>query len=128
MDLDALTRLFLLERRRFARFYPHVADATLGLRRFKREKPRDCAMALVGGEGPARVYFHPDVVEGLDAQQCRALVRHELAHACEPDGDERETDALAEAIGGAPIYYGPDLIQTTRAEGGRRPRPRSLPK
>lgn len=128
MDLDRLTAMFLRERRRFARFFPHAGAATLHLKRFKRHAERDCAMAEVGVARP-RIYLHTDVVEGLDPSQCVALVRHELAHVCDPEGDERETDALAESIGGAPIYYGLDDIQTTRwVPGALRPRPRRLPR
>lgn len=128
MDLDRLETLFLRERRRFAAHYPHAMDATLGLKRFKRHEERDCAIAYVGVDRP-RIFIHHDVVDRLTGPQCLALVRHELAHVCEPELSEAETDRLAEEIGGDPIFYGPDLIQTTSfVRGAVRPRPRSLPR
>lgn len=127
MDLDALRTMFLVERARFAALYPDCAKASLRLKRFKLYAARDCCMAVVGDDRPV-IYFHTDVLPRLNQYQCRALIRHELAHAASPDLTEAETDALAEDVTGSPIYYGPDDIQTTRWSAGcSRRRPVWLP-
>ena len=128
MDLDLLAEMFLRERRRFARVYPSCASATLNLKTFSRYHERDCCMAYVSTDRP-EIFFHKDVVDRLTRPQCLALIRHELAHVCEPDLSEAATDRLAESISGSPIFYGPDDIQTTSAAACNvRPRPKRLPK
>lgn len=127
--LEDLKRRFLKERARFAKTYPHVAQTSLRLKRFKRHAERDCCMAVVGGDEPAIIYFHTDVVDRLTPYQQLGLIRHELAHVCDPDLSEAKTDALAEEISTHLIYYGPDDIQTSRwAPGCVRPRPKRLPR
>ena len=128
MNLDRLRVMFLRERRRFAAVYPHCADAALGIKKFKRHHERDCCMAYVGTDRP-EIFFHVDVIDLLTEPQCLALVRHELAHVCEPRWKEAAVDRLAEEISGRGIYYGPDDIQTTSAAACNvRPRPKRLPK
>lgn len=61
--------------------------------------------------------------------QIEGVLRHEFGHAVfmlggRPDHTERQADALAEDLFGAPIYYDRDLIQTI--DGGTRPRPAFL--
>lgn len=123
MDKSDLHRVFDLEKRRFARTYPHCADATLSLVDFHRRSPRDCARCFTDD---LDVQFHPDVVPALTYGQCVALVRHELAHCARPDLGEAATDSLAELVSGEPIYYGADDIQTL--DVGVRPRPGYLPR
>lgn len=125
MDRATLTALFVKERAKFAAVYPHVANATLRYEKFMREKPRDCCSTSVL---TSVVYFHPDVIDSLDKHQCLALIRHELAHVCDPNISESATDRLAEQISGEPIYYGnDDDIQTLSSKNSRRPRPKYLP-
>ena len=114
--------LFLRERETFARRFPHVASVKLAYKRFRRHHTRDCAMYDPRAH---TIYFHPDVVDALSAPQWTALIRHELAHAANPELSEADTDKLAEAVTGQRIYYDDD-IQTTLP--GARPRPKHLPK
>lgn len=125
MDRASITRMFLSERDKFAAKYPHVAGATLHFSVFKREKQRDCCITDVVSN---KVHFHSEVAPGLNRHQCLALIRHELAHVCDPDISESDTDRLAEKLSGEPIYYGnDDDIQTVASENSRRPRPSYLP-
>lgn len=124
MEWDALCQMFDVEHRRFAKVFPHVAQATLILGGWKRSSGRDCAKCY-----PSRleVHFHAGVLDDLTRAQCLALVRHELAHLSDPDLGEAATDTLAELVTGQCIYYGElDDIQTVA--GGVRPRPRRLPR
>ena len=123
MDESDLHRVFDLEKRRFARTYPHCDRATLSLVAFRRRSARDCARCFADD---LDVQFHPDVVPALTYGQCVALVRHELAHCCRPDLGEAATDSLAELLGGEPIFYGEDEVQTL--DPGVRPRPPHLPR
>lgn len=125
MNLRRIRQIFAQELCLFGLIYPDILDAKVGLAVFSQKKPRDICLCF---PDKLEVFFHASGHKRLDDNQVRALVRHELAHLCEPDLTERQTDALAEDISDAPIYYGrEDLIQTLDPSGIR-PRPRSLPK
>lgn len=125
MKMQKLRRMFEQERRRFAKFYPKCAIATLELVPFERNAFRSFARCWID-DTRLDLQFHPLALVHLDEHHFRALLRHEFAHCCEPDFNEREVDALAELIGGELIYYDADDIQTTL--GGIRPRPSHLHK
>jgi hypothetical protein len=76
------------------------------------------------------VYIHvAPKMERARQDQIDGVLRHEFGHAVfmlcgRPDHTERQADALAEDLFGAPIYYDRDLIQSTAS--GQRPRPSIL--
>lgn len=117
-----IVRMFAEERPAFEARYERVKDATLKFSKFKRDGPRSCCVTNIR---TCEVHFHSDVIIKLDEDQCRALIRHELAHVCDPDISESDTDRLAEIITGQPIYYGHDDIQTLYP--CKYPRPSYLP-
>lgn len=117
-----LQRLFVAERAKFSRLYPHVARTTLvvsgeyhlpGGREW-----RDVAQASPEPDG-----FTVHIVQRalrLPRPNLVALVRHELAHVADMTLGERETDALAMRVTGRPIRYDARKLQTT-GRGGKRP-------
>lgn len=125
MDMTRLMQMFEEERAQFAECFPECVVATLRIVRFRRATQRAFARCYVASR-KMEVQFHPLALERLDEHQFRALLRHELAHCCDPALSERDTDALAEYVTLEPIYYDEDDIQTTL--GGVRPRPDYLHK
>jgi hypothetical protein len=121
---ERLWAIFEEEQARFARDYPFLknAECRIAVRHYEaRPRPRDVAWC---DTEDLCVYFLKSRLVALSPMQVRALVRHELAHLIDPDASERDTDVLAECIGGDPIFYGTDDIQTLY--GGKRPRPARL--
>lgn len=97
------------------------------------EFPEDRNYAYSAWDGEtASIVFAPKVLEAPQEQR-DALLRHELSHAFLQHAglphSERDCDAVAERIFGAPIYYDHRDVQTLnpRAPGARRPRPAYLP-
>lgn len=84
-----------------------------------------------------RMWLSPRL-ETFDEERQYALLAHEFGHAVQglygtktrsTDASEREADAIAEKVMGAPLYYASvdgRLIQTFRPRGGVRPRPLGL--
>lgn len=97
------------------------------------EFPEDRNYAYSAWDGhTASIVFAPKVLDADPAQQ-DALLRHELSHAVLQHAglphSERDCDAAAERIFGAPLYYDHRDVQTLNphAPGARRPRPAYLP-
>lgn len=97
------------------------------------EFPKDRNYAYSAWDGhTASIVFAPKVLDADLAQQ-DALLRHELSHAILQHAglphSERDCDAVAERVFGAPLYYDYRDVQTLnpRAPGARRPRPAHLP-
>lgn len=143
MTPRAFRDLFARERARFAAHYPFVANATLVL--VDREVSpygrawRDMAWANwrmsplePGGIDSARVNFLRRALV-LPRKNLIALIRHELGHLCdvrrsEPGpGAEARADRIAARIGGLPIRYDANDLQTlSTAKGTRATRPAHL--
>lgn len=122
MRRESLQRIFDREVVRFAEQYPGVMGAELRVRprRFSpgsRETFRDIAWCYPTS---MRVYMVRRSLT-LHRENLVAIVRHELAHLCEPSWTEVEADALAARIGRQPIRYDARGVQTV-GKGGPRPR------
>lgn len=143
MSPRAFRDLFAREVARFAAHYPFVDGATLIL--VDREVSpygrawRDVAWANwrmsplePGGLDSARVNFLRRAL-ALPRKNLIALIRHELGHLCdvrrsEPGpGAEARADRIAARVGGAPIRYDANDLQTiSTAKGTRATRPAHL--
>lgn len=143
MTPAAFRDLFARERARFAAHYPFVAKATLTL--VDREVSpygrawRDVAWAswraasrAPGGIEAMRVSFLRRALV-LPRKNLIALIRHELGHLCDArrsdpgSGAEARADRIAARVGGLPIRYDANDIQTiSTAKGTRATRPAHL--
>lgn len=115
-----LRAIFYHERARFAQSYPRVGQAKLYVeaRHFSPQaKERDLAWCNVR---TCEVHVLRRV-ENLSKSNQVALIRHELAHLCEPAWSEVQVDQLAECISGEPIRYDKRAVQTT-GSGTARPK------
>lgn len=118
MTFYNLRRIFLEERRKFAKVYPKVCDVGFAIR--PNPGPTSRSMAYTDGEA---VFFYSRAIE-LPSKNVRALVRHELAHCADMKASEQGADDIAERVTGRKIRYDRRGIQTTGS--GRYPRPRGL--
>jgi hypothetical protein len=126
-----------LIRRRLAQAHAAFPDLTLTVSLTlgdPAEFPAERNYAYSAWDGnKAQIVFAPKRLDADEAQQ-DALLRHELAHAILQhaglDHSERDCDAVAERIFGAPIYYDARDVQTLNPDvfGAQRPRPAHLPK
>ena len=121
--------IFVRERAAFARFYPHVARATLEI----TDAPcsgQPCAYRDFAWCDPdtGQVWFTLRAY-ALPIENLIGLVRHELGHLAEP-GDatwrpsEQHADDVAERVTGERIRYDSRDVQTVGR--GKYPRPRHL--
>lgn len=134
-----LFALFLEERTRFARRYPGVAEASLEIselpcnRDRRRCAPRDvaeCYWSSAPGEG--RKHHQRVVIVrralALPRDNVVAVIRHELGHLADAridePGAEKRADAIAVRVGGQPIRYDANDLQTVGP--GRPDRPSHL--
>lgn len=118
--------LFARERARFARHYPRVAQTMLLISQEEHGTHyRDVAYSSTVGKKPAVVFVSRAL--RFDRGRLVAIVRHELAHCCNMRLSERDTDRLAERIGGEQIWYDRmDLQTVTPKRGAKRVRPEYL--
>lgn len=124
MNRASLARLFATERARFARVYPRLSKATLGVSSGAPETAR--AGAYTFAEDLA-VFVFPRTLR-WSRGRIVALLRHELAHCARPSNSEAATDRLAERVGGQAIWYDCRDVQTvTPGRGAKRVRPTYLP-
>jgi len=130
MKARELATLFAGERARFARWYPVCAGAWLTL----TDEP--CPLPPCAGRdyGVANletleICFTFRVLT-LPRANVVALVRHELAHLADPTpharNAERRADRIAARVGGVPIRYDADRVQTIDPAAPYRVRPASL--
>lgn len=125
MNRASLARLFATERARFARVYPRLRKATLGVSGGVPDTVRAGAYTY-----PERleVFVYPRTLR-WSRGRIVALLRHELAHCARPTLSEAATDRLAERVGGQDIWYDCRDVQTvTPGRGAKRVRPAYLPK
>lgn len=117
------------ERRRFARFFPHVAHTRFVLLDQPYTSPwnrRFRDLAFAEPEIP-RVSM---LLRALDLPRAnvQGLIRHELGHVADDNvdrrGKEQRADDIAEYVTGERINYDQDDIQTTAR--GKYPRPLHL--
>ncbi len=126
---EAFTELFLRERARFARRFPSVAGAGLGLLEEECTPGSPCGFrdVAVADLSEHSVYFVRRALE-LPTANLRGLIRHELGHLADPTpkqaGAEKRADRIAYAATGQRIRYDRDDMQTTGR--GRSSRPAHL--
>ncbi len=134
MNIRELARIFIAERELFLSWYPARMCARASLSMIDGPcplppcAPRDYACAdLSTGEITVsrRILDRP-------AASVRALLRHELGHLADPRPQARNAEAradrIAQQVGGVPIRYGADLVQTLDPAAPFARRPRSLPR
>jgi len=125
--------VFLGERYRFARVYPHVANAELLINLNACSLPDKCRVRDFAYSlpllRPQAIVFQARAVCMADTNLI-ALMRHEFGHLCDPTpyventGQEQLADDIAEAVTGQRIYYDEIALQTL--EPGTYPRPLHL--
>lgn len=108
-------RIFVLERKRFARTYPSVATATFEIIDRDGDSDRDYAQEL-----DLRVSLLRRAL-ALPKRNVVALIRHELGHCATPGGSEQDADDAAEHATGVKIRYDTRDVQTIGP--GKYPRP-----
>jgi len=92
---------------------------------------RNMAYTTRDQRGDILVVVAPKLVVCGDVDRIEGVLRHEFGHAAlwhldRPKHSERDADAVAEDLFGAPIYYDREDVQTLAK--GTRPRPSHLPR
>ena len=124
--LSSLAYYFIVERARFAVYFPHIGSAKLIVHNGKlhpSSKLRDLAYATIED---LSVHVSSLLLMRSD-ENIVGILRHELGHLCDLNpyipntGQEQLADDIAEYVSGAKIYYDADDVQTIA--GGKYPRP-----
>jgi len=109
--------VFEIERARFARTFPRVADVGLGITsaKYSPGSPRtfrDLAWCEPAGN---MIWFVQRALR-LSRAQLVGLLRHELGHCADVRvnrrGSERQADRIAERVAGVPVRYDARDVQT----------------
>lgn len=130
MKTRELAKLFEHERARFARWYPSCARAWLSLIDEPCPLP-PCAGRDYGAANldTGEITFTRRVLL-LPRENVVALLRHELGHIADPTPNARNAelraDRIAARVGGAPIRYDANMVQTIDPGAPFRRRPASL--
>lgn len=125
-----LATLFRAERARFARWYPSCSRAWLSLSDTPCPLP-PCSSRDYGAANldTGEITFSFRVLL-LPRANVVGLIRHELGHLADPTPNarnaERRADRIAGRVGGVPIRYDADLVQTIDQTAPYRARPASL--
>jgi hypothetical protein len=121
-----LVTLFRRERARFARAYPRVEHAGLGIDDARCSPGGHCRRRDVAwADRRTRTVWLLARALALPPANLVALVRHELGHLADPTpgrpGAEARADRIAWEVTGVRIRYDGGALQTT-GRGGPRPR------
>jgi hypothetical protein len=83
VTLDDLARLFLRERLRFGQVVTDAFEARLEI----RPRPRSAGARDFGYEMGGRIVLYREIMR-LPRHNVVAIIRHELAHVCDPVEDD----------------------------------------